>query len=326
MLEITKSFENTEKQSGSAAARKTYSAMAPFEVGNLMNTDPRVLFDIELGRQTDWYTNIDYMEEMIASVNDVERIDGLIKILLTMQEYQVSVEHHPQVCYRVTDERKFAPFVPDLATVLDAIRTRVLHSREVQRQLDELKMEWSPTSSGSGEDYKSQGDSCNNTPPSTFNDSTITDIPLYKMSDLPYNLKDYLAITDDKIYSEFVDILKNEIWPWIQKMNRGKGLIKKWNAVKFISLLRGIIRRGRDSVQDFTEFLNHIFKGEQEFKENTITQYSAANDDKNYKGYDLVPYKCDSTLKQDGQEIEKMLSPIIKAMNPNKEEEIRQAS
>ena len=146
------------------------------------------------------------------------------------------------------------------------------------------------------------------------------------MSDLPYNLQNYFAIPNDKLYSEYVDILKNEIWPWIQKMNRGKGLIKKWNAVKFISLLRGIIRRGRDSVQEFTDFLNHIFKGEQEFKENTITQYSAANDDKNFKGYDLTPYKCDISLKQDGREIEMMLSPIIKAMNPNKEEEIRQAS
>ena len=291
-----------------------------------MNTNPQALFDIQLGRQTDWYTNTDYMEEIIASINDVERIDGFIKILLTMQEYQVAVEHHPKVCYRVTDERKYAPFVSDLATILDAIRTRVLHSREIQRQLDELKMEWSPTSSGSGEDYKSQDDSCDNTPPGTFNDSTITDIPRYKKSDLPYNLKDYLAIPNDKLYSEYVDILKNEIWPWIQKMNRGKGLIKKWNAVKFISLLRGIIRRGRDSVQEFTDFLNHIFKGEQEFKENTITQYSAANDDKNFKGYDLTPYKCDISLKQDGREIEMMLSPIIKAMNPNKEEEIRQAS
>ncbi len=325
MPKSTESLAAFEKQSGSAAARKTYSAMTPEEVGHLMNTNPGALFDIGLDRQTDWYKNIDYMERMIASVNDVERIDGLIEILIKMQEFQVSVEHHPKVCYRVTDERMYAPHVSDLATILDGIRTRVLHSREIQKQLDELKERWSATSSGT-EELK-EHDGCNNSIlPDEFDDSTMTEIPQYKMSDLPYNLQNYFAIPNDKLYSEYVDILKNEIWPWIQKMNRGKGLIKKWNAVKFISLLRGIIRRGRESVQDFTDFLNHIFKGEKEFKENTITQYDAANDDNNYKGYDMKPYKCDSTLKEDGQIIEKMLSPIIEAMNNKEEEKMRQAS
>ena len=316
MQKLNESLSELEKQSGSAAARKTYSAMTPKEVGNLMNTNPRAIFDIDLGRQTDWYTNIDYMEEMIASVKDVKRIDGLIKILLTLQEHQVSVEHNPKVCYRVADERKYAPYVADLATILDSIRTRVLHSREVQKKLEELMEEWSPTPSCTEEEVMRQDVCRNNTTPNVFSDTTSTDIPLYKLSDLPEHLKDYLTITDDKLYSEFVDILKNEIWPWIMKMNKGKGIIKKWNAVKFICLHRGIIRRCKDSVQDFTDFLNHIFYGEREFKENTITQYSAANEDKNYKGYDSVPYTCDYTLKQDGREIEKMLDTIIKALNP----------
>lgn len=310
-------INNPEKEGNSVAAKfqKTYSAK---ELGEMMNTSPKLLFVIDIARHTNWYTDIDFMEEMLSAVEETERIDGFIKILLIKQEYQVSVEHHPKVCYRVTDDRKYAPYVEDLATILDAIKTRILHSRDVQRQLEEVEAQWSSTPSVIEEQCLDHHNGSNKTTQPSFNNSTDTEIPFYKLSDLPENLKDYLAIKDDKLYSEFIDILKNLIWPWMKKMRKGKGVINKWNAVKFICILRGIIRRCRDSVQDFTDFLNHIFKGEEEFNENTITQYDAANQDRNYKGYDSVPYKCEHKLRCDGLEIEKMLEPIIIAMNSEK--------
>lgn len=116
--------------------------MSASEIAEMVNSHSDRLLDVDFGFCTDWYRNVDFMEEVISKVNTTEDIDQLIRLMLLKQGLQTCCDHHPKVCYRVTDERKFAPYVEDLGQILHAVRCRVLHNRDMQREMDEFRRKW----------------------------------------------------------------------------------------------------------------------------------------------------------------------------------------
>ena len=252
-----------QSSSSAAAPSKTYSAK---ELGEMANLHPAELLHVDMGLCTNWYTNDDFIEEMMSYVVDEKRMDELIKFILLKQEQQIC-KHHPKVCYRVPDERKYVPYVMDLSTKLDAMRVRVLHEREVNAKLKEMESMWLTTSTemSSTENVElatnvvtdAPSDSSETNPP-VFSDSSSEELPYYHISDLPYDVEHQILINDDKVYTEFVLTLKGPVKNWIEKHR-----LQDWNVVRFICRLRGVVA-SKCSTSIFGKFLEKIGLGNQE--------------------------------------------------------------
>lgn len=267
------------------------------EIAEMVNSHSNLLFDVDLGFCTDWYRNVDYMEDIISKVNSTEDIDLFINLLLLKQDQQTNTENHPKVCYRVTDERKFAPYVNDLATKLDAIRTRVLHNREIQKQLNDMKQTWCSTQTTPTDFRRSD-----NTEPPAFANPTEE---AFHMEDLPKDVRKHFLLKDNKLYSMFVSAIKGPIKDWISKHR-----LQDWNVVRFICMLRGIVTR-KCPMEAFGLFLEYIGLGNQL---NNMKKRSDANSANAILVYD-DPNKKNSIwkLKLDGDEVEKILNEVIES-------------
>ena len=284
---------------GSAAASpyKKYSAK---ELGEMMNNCPDQLFCIDIAACTDYYTNNDYMEEMLSYVEDEKRIDGLIEIILIRQEYQTFAEHHPKVCYRVTDNRKYVPYVEDLKEILCGMRIRVLHAREVEAKMAALRKQWSsisssPTCPAVTDSIKTE------TLPPRFPDDSTTDTREYHLAELPQEVQKNILI-EEKKYSVFVKTLRRPVKQWIDKHR-----LQDWNVVRFVCRLRGILTK-HCSMRVFGTLLEHIGL---ENQENNMKQRKDANDKNALTAYDDPKDNKYWKLRKDGKAVEELLADFI---------------
>ena len=294
--------------SAAATPKRRYSAK---ELAEMMNTHPEELFNVDIAACTDWYTNDDYMEEMMSYVVEEEKIDSLIEFIRTMHEYQTINQHHPKVCYRVPDERKYVPYVEDLNEKLCAMRVRVLHAREVEARVAEMRKRWSAMSTtatcrSSLEAHPAKhlhyGQS-ETQPPSYSDDSTDNTID-YHLDDLPKDVRSQILIEEDKRYSLFVNDLLGPVKEWIDKKH-----LQDWNVVRFVCRVRGIVAK-HCSMNIFGRFLDHIGLGNQE---NNMKQRKDANNKNAMIAYD-DPKNTNGMffyLKKDGKEIEELLANVI---------------
>lgn len=298
--------------SSAAAPSKTYSAK---ELGEMANLHPAELLHVDIGLCTDWYTNDDFMEEMMSYVVDEKRMDELIRFILLKHEQQIC-KHHPKVCYRVPDERKYAPYVLDLSTKLDAMRVRVLHEREVNAKLKEMESIWMTTSTemSSTENVElvtnvitDASSEPNETNPPVFSDSSSGEQPLYLISDLPDDVQKQILINDDKVYTEFVVTLKGPVKIWIEKHR-----LQDWNVVRFICRLRGIVA-SKCSTHIFGKLLEKIGLGNQE---DNMKKRKDANDPNALVAYDNPPKMGDKyyCLRNDGKKVEGLLDVVINSL------------
>lgn len=305
----TKVQDNISTMGSSAAAtpKTRYSAK---ELGEMINTHPQDFLHVDIGLCTGWYTDDDYMEEMISYVKKEESIELLISYILLIQERQVCIEHHPKVCCRVKDSRKFAPYVEDLKEKLDAMHVRTLHKREIEAKVAEMQSLWAvPTSTVAQEEMASEenADSATNeTVAPVFSEDTFDNTFSYHLSDLPEDVKKQVLIKTDDVYSQFVETMQGPVKGWVDKHRQ-----QDWNVARFICRLRGIVTR-KCSMNIFGKFLEKIGLGNQE---NNMKQRKDANDENAMLIYD-DPIKSQKIwkLKRDGKEIEAMLSDIIKSI------------
>lgn len=293
--------------SGAANPHKKYSAK---ELAEMMNNCPAELFNVNIAVCTDWYTNDDFMEEMMSSVVDEERIDQLIEFILMMQEYQTVTEHNPKVCCRVPNENKYAPFVDDLKEKLCAMRVRVLHSREISAHMEEIKKRWASmnnTSSSTVHPATPSPSEKSETQVPQFSDASA-DVPVeYHLADLPEDVQNHILLSDDKIYTEFVNTMKGPVKNWIDNHH-----LQDCNVVRFVCRLRGIVTT-KCSMSIFGKFLEHIGLGNQE---SNMKQRKDANDNLALEKYDNPPTNGFTDklwkLRRDGKEVEDLLQDIIK--------------
>ncbi len=293
---------------GSSAAPTTKSRYTAKELGEMFNSHSPNFFLVDIGLCTDWYTNNDFMEEFISYIENEEAMNHLIHYILLFQERQVC-EEHPKVCCRVSDSRKFAPFVEDLKEKLDAMRLRVLHKREIEEKMAELQKMWSmPTSTASQLDMVSAEDTSgttDKTSPPVFSEDTGEKI-IYHLSDLPEDIQKHVLIETDEVYSQFVETMQGPVKAWIEKHH-----LYDWNVVRFICRHRGIVSQ-HCSLHVFGCFLEKIGLGNQE---SNMKQRKDANDKNAMIIYD-DPVKSQKIwqLKRDGKIVEEMLIDTIKSV------------
>jgi hypothetical protein len=282
----------------------------------MMNTHPDQLFNVDIAQCTDWYRNDDFMEEIFTYVKDERMMEQLKRFILLIQERQTCTEHHPKVCYRVTDERKYVPYVQDLKEKLDAIRGRVLHKREIDANLAEMKRMWSKSEcsfTDSASEFTetetlflptNQLDATT-THPHIFSNKSDDTSPQYHLTDLSLDVRNNILISDDKLYSDFVETLLGPVKDWIDKHRK-----QDWNVVRFFCRLRGIITR-KCSLNIFGKFLDEIGLGNQE---NNMKQRKDANDNYALAHYDELK-KNDRryySLIKDMEIMEDLLGELIK--------------
>ena len=302
-------LDNSIQKVGSDAyPQKRYSAK---ELGEMMNNCPLQLFNVDIAACTDWYTNDDYMEEMLSYVVEEQKIDNMIEFILMKHEYQTVTEHHPKVCYRVADERKYVPYVEDLNMKLEAMRVRVLHSREVAARMEEMKKRWASATTSTAKTSSvavplsdPSAAEKNETKPPSFDDDSTDSTVEYHLSDLPSDVRSKILIYDDKKYTVFVIALRGPVKEWIDNHR-----LQDWNVVRFICRLRNIVEK-RCSIRIFGSFLKHIGLGNQK---NNMKQRQDANDKNALTAYDDSKAVNPNffKLRKDGKEVEELLADVI---------------
>lgn len=306
----SRTLDNPEKKGGGAAARKIFS---PQELADLYMTNrPEFLILDDLQYYTlNWDQN--FIFNVLYYIKEESQMDLIIAWFISKWGESHDVwKSRDRACDLSLFEEKIK-----FEKEVKYTKSLVLQKIEAEKSKEELRNLMMAGFRAPTQTQPVVQNIVDKTDNPLFVEPTALSIPEYHLADLPDNLKLILCINDDNVYSQYIDILKNEIRPWIQKKNNNKGNIKIWNVVKFISVFRGIINNSHNSTRQFVDFLNYIFEltdEEDKIKENTVTQFKDANDKNNYEKYDSLPnYK---PLKSEGICVEKMLKPVIDAMNP----------
>lgn len=278
------------------------------ELALMVNQKSVDLFSVDIAKCTDWYKNDDYMEETMSYIEDDQKMDEFIGYVLLLQEHETCIEHNPRVCYRVIDERKYAPYIDDLAQKLEAIRIRVHHKREIDARLAEMQARWAASTSISCSAVSHTAQTLSSISEPILSSTTCTTSNIsaqYHIKDLPQDVQNNLFITDDLLYSDFVETLKGPVCDWVSKHNQ-----QDWNVVRFICKLRGIVSK-KCSIPLFAKFLSKLGLGNQE---HNMKKRQDANNSDALVSYDLPSKNNDRfwQLKIDGKVVEELLEDIIK--------------
>lgn len=299
---------NSASSSAAAPIHKPYSAQ---EIGNIMNTKPLELMKMNIGSLTRWY-DCEFIEEILRCVEEEPNIKILMTLIVVRWQRQVD-EHNFNVCHFDPSTRTWKPYVENLRDKLNEVFERVKAYRKHKEEERLMEEQWELMFGGKEQNtiipIKNDIPACNDDKgcdSTRFMSQPNADVE-YCLNDLPTEVRKHIRIEDDMLYSDFVVTLKGPVKQWIDKHN-----LKDWNVVRFICRLRGIVSR-KCSLRIFGTFLEKIGLGNQE---NNMKQRQDANNDSFLNDYD-DPRKKQYfwKLKQDGDAIEKELSPIIERMS-----------
>ena len=299
---------NSASSSAAAPIHKPYSAQ---EIGNIMNTKPLELMKMNIGYLTRWY-DCEFIEEILRSVEKEPNIQILMTLIVVRWQRQVD-ERHPKVCRFDPLTRTWKPYVENLRDKLNEVFERVKAYRKHKEEERQMEEQWELMFGGKEQKtiipIKTDIPSFKNDKgwdSTQVKSQPNTDIE-YWLNDLPIDVRNHIRIEDDKLYSDFVVILKGPVKQWIRKHN-----LKDWNVVRFICRLRGIVST-KCSLHIFGKFLEKIGLGNQE---SNMKQRKDANKDSVLNDYDDPKKKqYFIQLKRDGDAIEKELKPIIEQLS-----------
>lgn len=299
---------NSASSSAAAPIHKPYSAQ---EIGNIMNTKPLELMKMNIGFMTRWY-DCEFIEEILRYVEEEPNIQILMTLIAVKWQRQVD-ERHPKVCRFDPLTRTWKPYVENLRDKLNEVFERVKAYRKHKEEERQMEEQWELMFGGKEQKtiipIKTDIPSYKNDKgwdSTQVKSQPNTDIE-YWLNDLPIDVRNHIRIEDDKLYSDFVVILKGPVKQWIGKHN-----LKDWNVVRFICRLRGIVST-KCSLHIFGKFLEKIGLGNQE---SNMKQRKDANKDSVLNDYDDPKKKqYFLQLKRDGDAIEKELKPIIEQLS-----------
>jgi hypothetical protein len=299
---------NSASSSAAAPIHKPYSAQ---EIGNIMNTKPLELMKMNIGFMTRWY-DCEFIEEILRYVEEEPNIQILMTLIAVKWQRQVD-ERHPKVCRFDPLTRTWKPYVENLRDKLNEVFERVKAYRKHKEEERQMEEQWELMFGGKEQKtiipIKTDIPSFKNDKgwdSTQVKSQPNTDIE-YWLNDLPIDVRNHIRIEDDKLYSDFVVILKGPVKQWIGKHN-----LKDWNVVRFICRLRGIVST-KCSLHIFGKFLEKIGLGNQE---SNMKQRKDANKDSVLNDYDDPKKKqYFIQLKRDGDAIEKELKPIIEQLS-----------
>ena len=284
---------NTYKQNG------LFDLPDSDELADIINHNIVQLKLMEMAEITHNY-DCNFIEEVfnkIESIADIDRFIGIIKI-----HWQIDVYNRRELVVKYdTNARDYVPYVPDLDKRLDTIRDKIEHKRELEEQLERQWSEW--------EVERLSVTTKTEAPRFGSSSPEVKFEVCLKIEDLDSNVQCILNITNDQDFEEFVDICRNEIWPWLHNEKHKKFRPRKdANVVRFAFRYYGIVDKDC-SVRNFVLLFNAIVP-EAELIDDTVS----SRDDANMKSRDF--YKYDSlpnynNLKKDTEQLRKMLKPVI---------------
>lgn len=288
----------------------TYSAL---ELGEMMNQRPLDLLKLDIGFQTRWF-DCDYIEEILSFVNDEGKM--LMLMTLIVNEWRKkTAEHNPHVAYRNPETKEYVPFVTDLNIKLDAICKRLLAEREQIHQTSLFRKQFMeqysrPPSSAEQRNIHQPQINLPNVMNIDDDNGEEADEIEFRMEDFDrYKLR-CLLISDDKTFDTFVRLMRNKVWPFVEKNKN-----KYCNALRFVCMVHGIIGE-KTSMPEFDDLLQAIIPGLSS-QLSSMKQRQDANQKKNLKNY-RDPNKRRNNdcyqLANDCPPIEERLKPVIDAM------------
>ena len=257
--------------------KKTYSAQ---ELGELMNTYPRKLLDLNIGFITRWFDCV-FIEDVLRSVKYEDDILMLIDLIEKEWKYEVG-ERNEKVAKFDEQSQLWQPLNEHFIDSLHQIRDRVMIYRQNIKERQLIREKWKRMYSKSDEDAK------------------------LHLSDLPDDVRIILNINDDWLYSDFVELLQGPVKAWIDVHH-----LYDWSVVRFICRLRNIVDRGA-SLAAFGKFLKEVGLNNQY---NNMKHRKDANNDNNFAKYEACRNDNETSktwkLYLDGRQIEEILEPII---------------
>lgn len=296
------SLTDKEVISGSADARKTYSAK---ELAEVYMTSREVFLGLDMKEATqDW--NLNFIYSLLYNVRDLSLIDLLINWLAeTWAE-----THHLYDTYTNIKDPKLVEnhqrFVLSLKDIKDSLIRRFEaeeHKELLRAQMlggyhgnDTVTINTRLDSIGKDETQKP-----------LFGGADVTAEPQFHMADFDSHKIGILLISDDDTFSLFVHLLREKIWPKIEENKN-----KYSNAFRFVLMVNGIIAE-RSTMPDFDYMLQELIPGIGS-QLSSLKQRSDANNKKNLKYYkDPNKKKCDSCWKltRDCPDLEKLLKPLL---------------
>ena len=298
---------STASSSAAASPHKPYSAR---EIGELMNSSPLELMNMNIGLLTRWY-DCDFIEEILRHIEKELDIKMFMTLIMVKWQRQVDERLH-NVCHFDPSAHAYVPYVVNLPEKLNAVYERVIAYRKHKEEERQMEEQWLMMFGCDGQkpamptatEVPLNSNSLEHSPASAGPSDNLDD--KYSLSDLSEDVRSCILIDDDELYSDFVVTLKGPVKQWINKHN-----LQDWNVVRFICRLRGIVTR-KCSLRIFGKFLEKIGLGNQE---SNMKQRQDANKDTYLKDYDDPKKKhLFWKLKRDGDAIEQELKPIIERL------------
>ena len=126
-----------------ATDQKKYKAK---ELGEMVNTSPDSIAPLDLGYQTEWY-DLDYIEELFKQINDIDRLELLMRLI--KEKWQIHVyEHHYCVVDYDGESRTYTPCEVNFLEKIDKLFADVIEYKKHKEEAERLSKEWlQPTKS-----------------------------------------------------------------------------------------------------------------------------------------------------------------------------------
>lgn len=150
-----------------------------------------------------------------------------------------------------------------------------------------------------------------------FEEPNSSDIPEYHIKDLPEDVQNILALSDDEIFTLFVTNMNEDTW---LKVNTNKS--KYLDRLRFVCNKFGITAKHTDR-KLFDKLLHHIIPnlGDIGNLESAMKKQTDSNNEANYINYDSPLYyhrsKCYELCKV-GAELEECLTPVLEKIHNKK--------
>lgn len=283
---------------GSSATHPPNKRYSAKELTEVLKTSPKVFMMLDLKVQTNAW-NLDYIFDFLYYIRDVKQIDFMIVWFTSQWTKDKGVHSSFTNASNKNLIQELRDFEDNLANVKQLVMEKIVQEeadKELLKQYEGLFGGVTVTSSSVLGDR-------NQTDVPAFDNPQATEQPKYHLDDLPEDVKNQFLISNDALYSDFVETVKGPVKEWIDKHHK-----QDWNVVRFICRLRLIVAR-KCSMAIFGKFLEKIGLGNQE---SNMKQRKDANNDKYLEEYDDPKKKQYFwQLKKDGDAIEKELQSII---------------
>lgn len=304
------SLIDKEVSSGSAAARKTYSAK---ELAEVYMTSREVFLGLNMEEVTRKW-NLNFIYEFLYNIKEMSDIELAIQWLAETW----ADKHSLYDSYTNIKDPELIElhqrFVLSLKDIKDSLIRRFESETRKESLMTMMMMGYQSTKTDNS--LLDELNRCNSdeTNLPRFTDSIASAEPEYHISDLPKDVQEILMFSDDETYTLFVKNMREDTWLKIVS-NKSKYL----DRLRFVCNKFSITAKNTNRVQ-FDKLLHYIIPdlGEIGNLESAMKKQTDSNEAANYKNYDSPNFyhrnKCLELCKVGG-ELEECLTPVLEKLH-----------